>query len=92
MIEKFIARTQNIWNLKPMDLEKCLSESIHTQMNDTIDELRENVDRLEDTVARLITALYSNGNGPTGFHVGLTIEQINHIVWDAGIAEIKPVK
>ncbi len=89
-MERFKVTSKHSWEKTEYGLEETLVHAMKNRRDDTIDEMRAEICELQETVARLIIALYANGNSPTGFKIGLKEEQINEICLNAEIGKITP--
>jgi len=89
-MEKFNVVSKWEWKPKPEDLEGFIAKALCDDRPDTIDQLRAEVSRLQDVIARLLVMLYANGNSPNTFRLGLSAEQLNEVLGNAGIGEITP--
>ncbi len=91
-MEKFEVFCKWGFTNKPEDLEKIVVRALCDDRPDTIDQLRAEVSKLQDTLARLLVTLYANANSPSTTYPGLTAAQLDEVLGGAGMGEIKPVK
>lgn len=91
-MEKFSVTSKWGFSNKPEDLQGFIARELCDDRPDTIDQLRAEVSKLQDTLARLLVTLYANVHSPSTCYPGLTARQLDDVLGGAGIGEIKPVQ